>query len=96
MTFREALLGRPWLFRLFNRNISRANRDAVVNEYIRPVKDELIIDVGCGYENLASRLSHANYLGIDISRRYIEYTNRHYENFGRFVSGNIIKDSTLV
>jgi len=95
MTFRETILGRTWLFRLFNRSISRANRDVVVDEYIRPVKDELILDVGCGYGNLASRLDHANYLGIDISPRYIEYANRHYGNFGRFICGDITKDSTL-
>jgi len=55
----------------------------VVDGYIRPVKDEPILDVGCGYGNLASRLSHANYLGIDISSKYIEYANWHYGKFGR-------------
>ena len=95
MSFQEAILGRAWLFRLFGRVDARGNRDSVVKEYIRPVKDELVLDVGCGYGELSSRLDHVNYLGIDISSKYIEYANQHYGNFGRFICGDITNDSTL-
>jgi len=95
MTFREAVLSRTWLFRLFSRILSRSNRDAIVEEYIRPAKDDLVLDVGCGYGELSSRLNHANYLGIDISPKYIKYANHHYRNFGRFICGDITKDSEL-
>jgi len=80
---------------LFSRILSRSNRDAIVEEYIRPAKDDLVLDVGCGYGELSSRLNHANYLGIDISPKYIKYANHHYRNFGRFICGDITKDSEL-
>ena len=95
MTFREAILGRAWLFRLFNKFVALANRDSIVKEYVRPAMDELVLDVGCGYGELSSRLDHGNYLGIDISSKYIEYANQHYGNFGRFICGDITNDSTL-
>lgn len=95
MSLREASLGRPSLFRLFNRIISRGNRDVVVEEYIRPAKGDRVLDVGCGYGELSSRLDQATYIGIDISPKYIDYANLHYGNFGRFICGDITEDSVL-
>jgi len=95
MTFREAILGRTWFFKLFNRIASKANRDVVVEEYIRPVYGDRVLDVGCGYGNLASRFKNADYIGIDISPKYIDYANEHYGNFGRFICGDITKDSEI-
>lgn len=95
MTFREVVLGRTWLFRLFSRVASRANRDVIVEEYIRPTKDDLVLDVGCGYGELSSRLDQVTYIGIDISPKYIKYANQQYGNFGRFICGDITDDSVL-
>lgn len=95
MSFREASLGRPSLFRLFTRIISRANRDVVVEEYIRPAPGDRVLDVGCGYGKLSSRISHVTYIGIDISPKYIENANLHYGSFGRFICGDITEDSVL-
>jgi len=95
MTFREAVLSRTWLFRLFSKIVARANRDFLVDEYIRPAKDDLVLDVGCGYGELSSRLDQVKYVGIDVSPKYIKYANQHYGNFGRFICGDITGDSTL-
>ena len=95
MSFREATLGRPSLFRLFNGIISRGKRDVIVEEYIRPAPGDRVLDVGCGYGRLSSRLNHATYTGIDISPTYIDYAKSNYGNFGRFVCGDITEDSVL-
>jgi len=80
---------------LFNRIVSKANRDVVVEEYIRPVYGDRVLDVGCGYGRLASRLQNADYVGIDISPKYVDYANRHFGNFGQFICGDITKDSEI-
>lgn len=95
MTIRDAILSRSRLFKLFGRIASKTNRDVLVDEYIRPTKDDQVLDVGCGYGELSSRLDRAKYIGIDISPKYIKYANQHYGNFGRFICGDITTDSTL-
>lgn len=95
MTFREAVLGRTRLFKLFSRIAGRSSRDFVVEDYIRPEEDDLILDVGCGYGELSARLVHVDYTGIDISPKYIKYANQHYGDYGRFICGDITHESTL-
>jgi len=95
MTFREAVLSRTWLFKLFGKITARPNRDIIVEDYIRPAKGDLVLDVGCGFGELSSRLEQTNYTGIDISPKYIKYANQKYGNFGRFICGDITKDSEI-
>ena len=95
MSLRESTLGRPSLFRLFNRIISREKSDVLVEEYICPALGDRVLDVGCGYGRLSSRLNHATYIGIDISPTYIDYAKSNYGNFGRFICEDITDDSVL-
>lgn len=95
MTFREAVLSRTLLFRLFGKITARPNRDVIVEDYINPAKGDMVLDVGCGYGELSSRLDRTIYTGIDISPKYIKYANQRYENLGRFICGDITKDSEM-
>lgn len=67
----------------------------VVEEYIRPAPGDRVLDVGCGYGRLSSRLDHANYIGIDISPTYIDYAKSNFGDFGRFVCGDVTENSVL-
>jgi SAM-dependent methyltransferase len=95
MTFRDAILGRSRLFKLFGRIASNANRDVLVEEYIRPIAGEHVLDIGCGYGDLSSRLHDVIYIGIDMSPKYIRHANQHYGNFGRFICGDITNESAF-
>jgi 2-polyprenyl-3-methyl-5-hydroxy-6-metoxy-1,4-benzoquinol methylase len=77
-TIRELVLGTAAGFRAFKAVTGgdRAMR-TLVRDYIRPVAGERIIDVGCGFGDLARHLYGVEYHGVDVNPQYIEFANRH-------------------
>lgn len=59
---------------------------AMIEELLEPGPDDLILDAGCGYGRVAERLLSrgARAVGVDISRKMINYCNRELQ--GGFAS----------
>lgn len=90
MNLRESLLGSAagWrLFKVVTRGESTMRR--MVAEYIHPGRAETILDVGCGYGDLARYVAPARYVGIDNNARYIEHAQRHSPDNGTFILGDL-------
>ena len=58
----------------------------VVNEYIRPHHNCLILDIGCGPADILNYLPEVDYWGFDISDVYISKAKEKYGNRGQFFS----------
>jgi 2-polyprenyl-3-methyl-5-hydroxy-6-metoxy-1,4-benzoquinol methylase len=90
VTFRESVLGSAAGYRLF-KVATRGDRTMrrMVDEYVHPVPGERILDVGCGYGDLAMHVSAAEYVGIDINERYIRYAQSRGPRNTEFVLGSV-------
>jgi len=69
-------------------------RAEIISEYIEP--DSTILDVGCGDGTLIDYISKNNspkeIVGIDVSKKAVEYTKRHgYEAYEMDVTSNTFK-----
>lgn len=52
--------------------------EVLVNEYIQPTAGDRVLEIGCGPGTIVSYLPQAEYLGFDLSARYIELAKRRY------------------
>ena len=90
MTLRETLLGSAAGYRLFKvatRGESTMRR--MVAEYIQLSETESILDVGCGYGDLAMYVPATRYVGVDMNARYIEHAQRHRPDHAEFMLGDL-------
>jgi len=50
----------------------------LVNEYVRPRLGARILEIGCGPGTIVSYLPHCEYLGFDLSPKYVEMARRRF------------------
>lgn len=61
-----------------------------IDTYIRPKKGDKILDIGCGTGRILRYLPECDYLGADLSERYIvRAQKRQYLGRARFISSDI-------
>lgn len=89
-TMREMILGSSSGYRAF-KVLTRGDETmrAMADQYIRPEAGERILDVGCGYGDLARCLPDVTYVGVDANEHYIEFARRNPFNGADFVVGDV-------
>jgi 2-polyprenyl-3-methyl-5-hydroxy-6-metoxy-1,4-benzoquinol methylase len=81
-------LGVPLIYRLFQSAVgATATRRWLAREAWRVTPGMRVIDIGCGPGDVLDVLPDVEYLGIDISSRYITQAQRHYGSRGQFITG---------
>ena len=55
-----------------------ASAKVLVNEYIRPAEGSRILEIGCGPGMILRYLPKAEYVGFDLSSRYIKQAKKRY------------------
>ena len=97
MTFRDWLLHRPVAFAFFNFLINVNGRsDEIINDYIRPLPNNLVVDVACGNGEYSTKFKAAKYIGVDLNPAYIEYAQKHYSEYGKFVCADVSDLSSVL
>jgi SAM-dependent methyltransferase len=76
---RQQLLARASVYRAFGRMVgaSRARR-SFVEDYVRPVAGQRVLDIGCGTGELVDYLAGLDYDGFDASPEYIRSARARY------------------
>ncbi len=82
----HSILSLSWAYDLFQ-NLVGGNRMRrwLIDEVIDPVPGQRILDIGCGTATILDFLPDVEYLGIDLSSKYIESATRRFRDRGRFV-----------
>ena len=78
----------PMAYRLFRRLVG-GDLDQYVAEYVQPRPGDKVLDIGCGPGDMFGALRGVDYLGLDISREYIEAAERRFGALGRFLCTDI-------
>jgi 2-polyprenyl-3-methyl-5-hydroxy-6-metoxy-1,4-benzoquinol methylase len=91
-TMREAILGSASGYRAF-KVLTRGDNTmrAMAAQYIRPQPGERILDVGCGYGDLARCLHDVTYVGVDMNEHYVGFAQRRPVGGAKFVVGDVTR-----
>src|SRR4051812_38034740 len=81
----RSILAVPAAYRFFQTLLRGNSRKNYVKEYIRPRPGDRVLDIGCGPGDFLSDMPEVDYLGIDISKPYIEAAKSRFCTRGRFV-----------
>jgi SAM-dependent methyltransferase len=68
---------------------AQAVRRRFLADYVRPTGGERILDLGCGPGEILELLPRVDYLGIDLSRKYVRAAQRRFGDRGRFVCADL-------
>jgi SAM-dependent methyltransferase len=82
----RALLSAPVLYSTFQDAIgAKRSRRLLAERHIRAKPGARILDLGCGPGDLLDALPLVDYLGIDVSERYIAAARERFSDRGRFL-----------
>jgi len=80
----SSLLGCPAFYRCFGQVVRGNAPNIYLNEYVKPVAGEKVLDIGCGPADILDYMPDVQYTGFDISREYIAAAQKRFGNKGRF------------
>jgi len=81
----RSILSLPAVYRAFTGSVAaRDFRQVYVNEHVRPRAGDRVLDIGCGPADILRYLPEVEYVGIDISPRYIAAARARYGSRGTF------------
>jgi len=85
----SSLLGCPPVYRCFDKLV-RGNASRIyLNEYVKPVAGEKVLDIGCGPADILNLMPDVQYTGFDVSREYIASAKKRFGNKGRFFCDDV-------
>jgi SAM-dependent methyltransferase len=98
MTFLErisSVLSHPALYLLYQWLVGGIGaRRKCVLQYVRPARQLIVLDIGCGPGYTLPWFPEAQYYGFDVSPRYIRYAQNRYGAQGHFYCQSF-EDETL-
>ena len=89
----RSLLAVSALYQLFTRMIGGNARALYATHHIRPKNGDRVLDIGCGSADILSYLPHVEYVGLDMSRKYINAARKHFGTKGTFLTKKVSNDT---
>ncbi len=89
MALTSKLLAFPGAYRTFVRLIGGNYRVKYLRDYVCPVENERVLDVGCGPGDVLDYLPNVRYLGLDISPEYISAAKQRFGDRGEFICRDV-------
>src|SRR5215468_3456543 len=80
----SSLLACPPVYRSFDKIVRGNAPNIYLDEYVKPVAGEKVLDIGCGPADILDYMPDVQYTGFDISREYIAAAQKRFWNKGRF------------
>ncbi len=90
----SSVLSLPWAYRAFRQFIGTDRSWRVyLQDYVRPLAGEKVLDVGCGPADVLQYLPDVQYTGIDISPEYVASAKERFGPARRFLCEDASKSS---
>jgi len=88
----KQILSHPLAYNfLQNLLLKKKSQGLLINKYVKPDKNDHILDLGCGPGSLVDFLPEGiHYTGVDVSAKYIEDAKIKYGNKYNFICNNIV------
>jgi SAM-dependent methyltransferase len=87
----RSVLSLPWAFRAYQRAVgAQAYKRALVATHLRPRPGDRLLDIGCGPGDIVEELRGVEYVGLDVSERYIEHARARFGTRGSFLAVDVI------
>ncbi len=85
-----AVLSSPRVYRAYHRLIGTRRRlQGAVLSHLRLQPGDRMLDIGCGPGDLLEDLEDVDYVGSDLSARYIEHARRRHGSTGSFLHADV-------
>lgn len=87
----RAILSLPAIYKSFQKIFGKSDANEIIlNEYIKPNHGDKILDIGCGPANWLNYMpSDATYIGVDLSKEYIEEAKKNFGDKGIFINKDV-------
>ena|SRR5579859_4689413 len=85
----STILRLPAAYRLFTWLVGGKARQTYIDQYVKPMPGEKVLDIGCGPADVLQYLPEVEYTGLDISPEYIQAAKKRFGERGRFLCGDV-------
>lgn len=86
----KAILTHPFVYKNVQRFFGSVGAYKKIIKIIKPTPNARILDIGCGVSHILDFLPiEVDYVGYDISTKYINYANKVYGNRGCFINERV-------
>jgi len=88
----RSILAFPTIYSSFSNMVGGHAWTLYVENYIRPRDGDRILDIGCGPGDILEFLPSVEYLGFDVSQRYIKKATKRFGNRGLFLCKKLSRE----
>jgi len=86
----QLILKNPLIYWSYQKLVGGATaRRFFIENHVKPIEEEKILDIGCGPGNILDFLPNMDYYGFDIDKNYIDSAKRNYGERGTFICANM-------
>jgi len=85
-----SILNHPAIFNAFHRLVvKRDARQVLVDEYVKPIPGDRLLDIGCGPASMLPYLDKVDYTGLDLEPNFVEQARAKYGDSATFVHARV-------
>jgi SAM-dependent methyltransferase len=87
----RSALSVPSVFRAYQRVVgARAFKRSIIIDHLRPRSGDRVLDIGCGPGDVVDDLPDVEYVGLDISERYIDNARARFGDRASFLVADVL------
>jgi SAM-dependent methyltransferase len=88
----RSILTFPTIYSFFSNIVGGHTWTLYVEKYVRPRDGDKILDIGCGPGDILEFLPNVEYMGFDVSHRYIKKATKRFGNRGTFLCKKLSRE----
>lgn len=87
----RSVLSVPSVFRLYQRAVgAQTLKRSIIATHLRPRPGDRVLDIGCGPGDVVDDMSGIEYVGLDVSERYIKQARARFGKRASFRAADVV------